>query len=54
MTGGPGVDVVVAVEGVSACSGGRRLVILTEWRGVTSTASFHGDVVKPVGGMIGS
>ena len=29
LTGGPGVDVVVAVEGVSACSGGRRLVILT-------------------------
>ena len=35
LTDGPGVDVVVAVKGVSACSGGKRLVILT------STSSLH-------------
>ena len=29
LTDGPGVDVVAAVKGVSACSGGNRLVILT-------------------------
>jgi len=32
LTDGPAVDVVVAVKGVSACSGGKRLVILTQLR----------------------
>ena len=42
LTDGPGVDVVVAVKGVSACSG-KRLVILTRWKAwmILSTRRFR-------------